>query len=188
MQIDDAQAADGSSTLERPAAPLNLWERFEDHVLLNIGTVLLVAALLTMLFEALSRFLVSESYDWAQELVRYAVAWSFFLCPAVSARHGFHIRAEMLLDRFSPRMRHGCDVVSAICGVLFSAFLLIAGVLQVRQLMRNGMLTESTLDWPLWTVQIILPTGAALLLVFYIAALWRGLTGRPVFAKTIEIE
>ncbi len=77
---------------------------------------------------------------------------------------------------------------AAICGVSFSLVLLVAGVFQVRQLMRNGMLTESTLDWPLWMVQMAMPLGATLLLLFYLAALWRGLTGRPVFAKTIEIE
>ena len=94
----------------------------------------------------------------------------------------------MLIDTFSPRARHICDLVAVVAGVLFSALLLVAGALQVRQLHRNGMLTESTLDWPLWIVQIIMPIGAGLLLIFYVGALLRGLRGRPPFAKSVEIE
>ena len=168
--------------------PVRRWEWFEENVILNVGALLLGAAMLLMLFEAMSRSLAGKSYDYVEELVRYAVVWSFFLCLAVSARHGFHIRADIVRDQLPPSIRHGCDIVSAVCGILFAAFLLYAGLLQTRQLVRNGMLTESSLDWPIWTVQIVLPIGAAMLLVFYLGALWRGVMGRQVFAKPVEIE
>lgn len=178
----------GKRQEERRRGALGLWLAFEDRVLLNLGAMLLAVALAMMLFEALSRALLHESYDWAQEIVRFSVVWSFFLCLSLSARHGYQIRSEMLIERLPPRARHACDVVAAAAGALFSGLLLLAGALHVRQLFRNGMLTESTLDWPLWIVQSVMPLGAALLLVFYLCALWRGLTGRSPFAKTIELE
>jgi C4-dicarboxylate transporter DctQ subunit len=187
MAADQGSAA-AADAPTRGFFPIRWWEWFEDNIVLNLGAVLLGVAMLLMLFEATSRSLVGNSYDYVEELVRYGVVWSFFLCLAVSARHGFHIRADILRDKLPPRLRRACDMVSATCGILFSAFLLYAGVLQTRQLLRNGMLTESSLDWPIWVVQVVLPIGATMLLVFYLGALWRGIMGRPVFAKQVEIE
>jgi C4-dicarboxylate transporter, DctQ subunit len=184
----DQESAAPADAPTRGFFPIRWWEWFEDNIILNLGALLLGAAMLLMLFEAISRSVAGNSYDYVEELVRYAVVWSFFLCLAVSARHGFHIRADVLRDKLPPRLRHLCDVISAICGILFAGFLLYAGVLQTRQLLRNGMLTESSLDWPIWAIQVVLPIGAAMMLVFYLGALWRGARGLPVFAKQVEIE
>ena len=173
---------------EEGGSILRSWHWFEDNIVLNLGVILLAVAMVLMLYEAFSRFVLGVSYDWAEELIRYAVVWAFFLCLALSARHGFHIRADVFRDKLPPALQHACDVVSAICGGLFSGFLLYAGILQVQQLHRNGMLTQSAIDWPIWPIYIILPIGAAMLLIFYLGALWRGIIGRPVFAKSVEIE
>jgi TRAP-type C4-dicarboxylate transport system permease small subunit len=164
------------------------WEWFEDNIVLNIGVLCFVFAASLMLFEAGSRILLNESYHWVEELVRYGVVWAFFLCLALSARHGYHIRADFVHRRLSPRIQHFCDVISAICGVLFAGFLCYAGTLQTIQLHRNRLLSESAMDLEMWRVQIMLPIGAAMLLIFYLGALWRGLTRRTVFAESIETE
>jgi len=172
-----------------PASRLfQAWEWFEDKIVLNLGVLCFAVAMSLMLFEASIRVTIGASYHGVEELVRYAVVWAFFLCLALSARHGFHIRADFVHRKLPPRIQHLCDVISAICGVLFAGFLCYAGTLQTMQLYRNGMLTESELDIEMWRIQIMLPIGAAMLLIFYLGALWRGLTRRTVFAETIEIE
>ncbi len=186
----DSPAGEPSLPPSPPAAGavFRAWEWFEDNIVLNLGVVCFVVAMTLMLFEALSRITVGTSYHWVEELVRYAIVWSFFLCLALSARHGFHIRADFVHRKLPPRAQHFCDVISALCGVLFAGFLLYAGTLQTMQLHRNGMLSESAMDLEIWRVQIMLPIGAAMLLIFYLGALWRGLTRRTVFAESIEIE
>ncbi len=186
-----ADPAEGVATPPSPPAAgpaFRAWEWFEDKIVLNLGVLCFVVAMSLMLFEALSRVTVGESFHWIEEIVRYAVVWAFFLCLALSARHGFHIRADFVHRKLSPRVQHACDVISAVCGVLFAGFLCYAGTLQTMQLYRNGLLSESAMDLEMWKVQIMLPIGAAMLLIFYLGALWRGLTRRTVFAETIEIE
>ena len=170
------------------SAAFRAWEWFEDNIVLNLGVVCFVFAMALMLLEATSRVSVGESYHWVEGLVRYAIVWSFFLCLALSARRGYHIRADIVHRMLSPRLQHLCDIISAICGVLFAAFLLCAGALQTRQLYRNGMLSESAMDLEMWRVQVMLPIGAAMLLIFYLGALWRGVRRRRVFADSVEIE
>lgn len=188
--MEDNTAGEPSLPPSPPAAStvFRVWEWIEDNIVLNLGVVCFVVAMVLMLFEAGSRVFSGNSYHWVEELVRYAIVWSFFLCLALSARHGFHIRADFVHRKLPPRVQHFCDVVSAFCGVLFAAFLLYAGALQTMQLYRNGMLSESAMDLEIWRVQIMLPIGAAMLLIFYLGALWRGLRRRTVFAETIEIE
>ncbi len=185
-----ADPAGGVAPASPPPASrfFRAWEWFEDKVVLNLGVLCFVVALSLMLFEAVSRITVGASYQGVEELVRYAVVWAFFLCLALSARRGFHIRADFVYRRLSPGIQRICDVISAICGVLFAAFLAYAGTLQTMQLHRNGLLTESNLDLEMWRIQIMLPVGAAMLLIFYLGALWRGLTRRTAFAESIEIE
>jgi TRAP-type C4-dicarboxylate transport system permease small subunit len=186
-----ADPAEGVATPPSPPAAgpvFRAWEWFEDKIVLNLGVLCFVVAMSLMLFEAISRAAVGESYHWIEEIVRYAVVWAFFLCLALSARHGFHIRADFVHRKLSPRLQHACDVISAVCGVLFAGFLCYAGTLQTMQLYRNGLLSESAMDLEMWKVQIMLPIGAAMLLIFYLGALWRGLTRRTVFAESIEIE
>jgi C4-dicarboxylate transporter, DctQ subunit len=188
--------ADSSGGVHSPAAQppqsagaaFRAWEWIEDNIVLNLGVVCFVIAMSLMLFEGISRITVGQSYHWVEELVRYAVVWAFFLCLALSARRGYHIRADFVHRMLPPRLQHACDIISAICGVLFAAFLMVAGVLQTRQLFRNGLLSESAMDLEIWKVQIMLPIGAAMLLVFYLGALWRGIRRRRVFADSIEIE
>ncbi len=187
-------AADPDEGAAIPSSPppanrlFQAWEWFEDKIVLNLGVLCFAVAMSLMLFEAGIRITIGASYHGVEELVRYAVVWAFFLCLALSARHGFHIRADFVHRKLPPRIQHLCDVISAICGVLFAGFLFYAGALQTMQLYRNGMLTESELDIEMWRIQIMLPIGAAMLLIFYLGALWRGLTRRTVFAETIEIE
>ena len=189
MAADPSGAAAGAPAPPPPASRVfGAWEWFEDRIVLNLGVLCFVVAMVLMLFEAVSRVTVGQSYHWVEELVRYAVVWAFFLCLALSARHGFHIRADIVHRRLPPRIQHVCDVISAICGVLFAGFLCYAGTLQTMQLYRNGLLSESAMDLEMWRVQIMLPIGAAMLLIFYLGALWRGLTRRTVFAASIETE
>lgn len=186
-----ADPADGAAVSPSPPSAGRLfkaWEWFEDNIVLNVGVLCFVFAASLMLFEAVSRIVANTSYHWVEELVRYAVVWAFFLCLALSARHGYHIRADFVHRRLPARIQHACDVISSICGVLFAGFLCYAGALQTMQLHRNRLLSESAMDLEMWRVQIMLPVGAAMLLIFYLGALWRGLTRRTVFAESIETE
>ncbi|MDQ2102440.1 TRAP transporter small permease [Azospirillum isscasi] len=146
-----------------PGRGLPLWWSFiEDRILLNAATILMMAAIGFMFYEASSRSLLSESHWWAEELVRFLVVWSVLLSLGVGTRHGHYIRMDLLLNMMPHRARLAFAWLNSLIGLGFSVLLVIAGVQEVSHLQAVGMFTESNLDLPLWTVRLVLPLGGVL--------------------------
>lgn len=139
------------------------WAFIGNHIILNVATILMVAAIGVMFYEASSRSLLSESHWWAEELVRFLVVWSVLLAIGVGTRHGHFIRMDLLYDMLPRRARLGLAWLNCCIGLFFCGLLVVAGVQEVSHLHRIGMLTDSNLDLPLWLVRLILPLGG----VFY---------------------
>ena len=138
------------------------WSFIEDRILLNVATILMMAAIGFMFYEASSRSLLSESHWWAEELVRFLVVWSVLLSLGVGTRHGHYIRMDLLLNMMPHRVRLAFAWLNSLIGLAFSVLLVIAGYQEVTHLQAIGMFTESNLDLPLWTVRLVLPLGGLL--------------------------
>ncbi|HYG91272.1 MAG TPA: TRAP transporter small permease [Azospirillum sp.] len=162
----------------RPAGGLPAWWSFlEDHVILNVATVLMMGAIGFMFYEASSRSLLSESHWWAEELVRFLVVWSVLLAIGVGTRHGHFIRMDLLLNALPRRVRLALAWLNCLIGLFFSGLLVVAGIQEVSHLQAVGMFTESNLDLPLWLVRLVLPIGGALYGLAFLGnaiLLWKG--------------
>ena len=168
-----------STGVDAPAATRrgSLWGRFECGLLLSLATLLAVGATLIMLVEAFSRGFLDHSYFWAEESVRYLMIWAFFLAIGAAGRKGMHIRTEMLVDALPPWGRWACNVLASLAGVVFSVVLFLASIPQVERYYTMGMMTESTLDLPMWALFLAMPIGAALLGIYYAGCVVRAFRG-----------
>lgn len=163
-----------------PPTP-GLWMLVERRVLLNVATALALLATGIMLLESISRSALSHSYFWAEESVRYLMIWAFFLTLGAAGRAGHMIRTEMLVERLSPRLQQGANILTTALGVLFSGVLLYASIPQVVRYRSMGMLTESNLDLPMWLLFLAMPLGAILMGIYYLGALREALSGRDPY-------
>ena len=154
----------------------------ESRVLWPIATVILLVAVSIMMFEALGRFFFSSSFFWAEEAVRFLVVWSMFLTMAIAGRQNRHIRTEILVSRLPPFFRRLANGIACLTGVAFSGFLLWGSGIQLQQYHWLGMMTESTLDLPMWVIYAVVPIGAALLLAHYVGSLASVVAGHDPFA------
>lgn len=161
--------------------PAGLWERVERTVLLNVATGLALLATAIMLIEALSRSALSHSYFWAEESVRYLMLWAYFLTIGCAGRAGHMIRTEMLIERLPAGLRRGLNVTTTALGLLFAGILLYASVPQVLRYRSMGMMTESSLDLPMWLLFLAMPAGAILMGLYYLGALGDALRGNDPY-------
>lgn len=157
-----APAAAGDPPAAPPAGLPAWWSFFEDRIVLNLATVLMIGAIGVMFYEASGRSLLSTSHWWAEELVRFLVVWSVLLCFGVGTRHGHYIRMDLLLNALPAAVRRAFAWLNCLIGLFFCALLTVSGIQEVGHLRMVGMLTDSNLDLPLWGVRLILPLGGVL--------------------------
>jgi len=176
----DAHAA-GAGRSEPAARPDSSIARLlmfiEEHILLNIATVLMAASMVIMFYEACSRTLLSESHWWAEEAVRFLVVWSIMLAFGIATRKGNYIRMDLFVSAMPHAFQRAAAWLNCLAGLLFAILVVIAGTIGVMHLHRVGMYTESNLDLPLWIVRLALPIGAAFYALYFVTvavALLRG--------------
>jgi C4-dicarboxylate transporter, DctQ subunit len=159
----------------------SIWTKFEFGLLLPLATILSLGATVIMLVEAFSRGFLSHSYFWAEEAVRYLMIWSFFLCLGAAGRGGVHIRTELLVEMLPRGGQKIANTLSSLAGIAFAVILLVASIPQVQRYYTMGMMTESTLDLPMWALFLAMPLGAVLMGIYYVGCLVRSLKGRDPF-------
>lgn len=186
MKGESAQpaASAGSSGAGTRAVGAGLWVRFESGALLGFATLLFLTATAIMLMEGAGRSFFDESYFWAEESVRYLMVWAFFLTLGAAGTAGNHIRTELLVERMPAGIRKAMNLLASAVGAGFSAALMYASIPQLHRYYTMGMMTESSLDLPMWFLFLAMPLGAALLLAYYLRCLVRVLRGEDPFATT----
>jgi len=148
----------------------NWFTRFERGPLLGLATAMMLGAMTLMFYEAASRTLVGDSHWWAEESVRFLIVWSVMLAFGVATRQGNYIRMELLIDIAPPIVRRFGAWLNCLCGLAFSGMVFAAGLLSCLHLYKVGMVTESSLDLPLWLVRAALPIGALFYALYFVSA------------------
>lgn len=164
------------------AAPGHWWARFESGPLLAFATALTLMATAIMVSEGFNRSVLSVSFFWAEESVRYLMIWAFVLTLGTAGRHGHHIRTELLVGAMPPRVRRAMNLLALLAGAAFSLVLLASSLPQLARYYTMGMVSESNLDLPTWIVFLAVPVGAVLFFLYYLGALQRALRGVDAFA------
>lgn len=126
-------------------------------------SLLLIAASFVLFANVVARYGFNDSFPWAEEMTRYAIVWMVFVGGSVAARKGAHIGVDVLARLLGERPVRKVLIVGVdlLC-VAFSLFLVIFGWELVAQAKQFGQMTPA-LQIPLWTVQLAIPVGGALM-------------------------
>lgn len=76
-----------------------------------ILTVLFITMLVVVNLNAASRYSVSHSFPWTEELTRYSMIWMVMLGAAVLALFDDHIALSIPMDRWPAAIRHAHKIV-----------------------------------------------------------------------------
>ncbi len=123
----------------------------------------------------------------------FVLAWSTFeeltcalfmlislIGAAMAARHGLHLGLSIITDLMPEKVRLGLMVLSGLCGLVFSAILVIYGLEMVQSELAMNMRTAA-LGWPEWVFGAFIPLGATFMglefLNFIILAFKKDLQG-----------
>ncbi|MHB1122539.1 MAG: TRAP transporter small permease [Ramlibacter sp.] len=152
-----------------------LWLRIED---LLVGG-LAVAALLLCSYNVVVRYFHPA---WTLELVDevqvYVIVWAVLLSLGAVTVADRHVKADLFVTFFPPRLRCATDLFIDLLGLAFGGMLLWYGATLAYQSWDYGDVSTTTLRFPLWIYFSALPAGGLALCIGYLIRLRRRLRRR----------
>lgn len=105
-----------------------LWRQIDKYVYKIAGALCILStglAIILMLLEVLTRFILGISAPWTGELVRAMYIYIVFFGLILVEREGSQIRTTLLIEKFPPRAHRIWETIVAVLSVLFNICLFI---------------------------------------------------------------
>jgi TRAP-type C4-dicarboxylate transport system permease small subunit len=140
---------------------------------LAIAAATLAIALLAMVAQVVSRYVIGSSLIWAEELARYALIWSAMVGAAVAYRRLAHVGMSALLELLPDRPQR---LAARLIHLLVLSFVLVVAYegwfLALRNFARDQL--SPALQVPIAWAYLAVPVGAFLIALAALEGLWRG--------------
>ena len=159
-----------------------LYERIED-IVAGIGLIFGVSI---MFVGVVARYIFHHPLTFVDEIAPIFIVWSTLIGYSIALRKDEHVKMDILyLAVKSPRIRMLMDLFSYVCGLLFSAFMMVYGY-RSMMMQRDMHRVTQILEFPIWISYLVIPFIGAVLIIRYIGLIIR--LFRPGGAESIGLE
>lgn len=118
--------------------------------LFRVGTYVMLPALVVLVtLDVMLRYVFDAPLQWARDVSGLLLLMAISAALPHAWDRSYHIRMEVVYDRFSGTRRQLLDVVSVVSGIVFFGMMAAQATLYVPFMMRTGETGEDLL-WPLW--------------------------------------
>jgi len=126
------------------------------------GLGVLVTAFI-IFYEVIARGLFHAPTEWVMEYATYLLIFSGFLGMAYTMRVGGHIRVDFLFEKFPRGVRRALDILTSLLSV-FLMYVCTTESWNYMEMSREmGIVSPSTIRFPMWIPQLFMVIGFALL-------------------------
>jgi TRAP-type C4-dicarboxylate transport system permease small subunit len=154
----------------------------------GVAALSVLVSLGLVCYSVAMRYVAGTPVPWVDEAVGYVLVASVMFAIAEALRKGEHIAVDILTGRLGARARRAAYVAGLIAVVVTAAIFLAEGWEMVAFSRMIGIRSIGYLDIPIWTVQIMVPIGGALLLLAAYAELLRIFARLPAQDPAEETE
>ena len=119
-----------------------IWKKVDAFVfgLVKYACVVILAALVAVVFTIFfGRYVFNKSPFWGEPFSLLCLVWMSLLGSALVVRKNEHLRVTMLDEKFGEKGVFLTEILSTVCIVVFSLFLIIYGSALTKAGMRNNM-------------------------------------------------
>ncbi len=151
-----------------PQTP-SFWTRFKkglDRILGTVLVVMMAVAVLNVLWQVTSRFLLGDPSTVTQELARYLLIWLSILGASYVVGQRGHLALELLLEKLSGRALRVVQFLILGCVGTFALFVMLVGGGRFVYIQATLGQTSPSLGWPLWAVYTVIPLSGLVMLVY----------------------
>lgn len=158
----ERSGAAGVGVLDSGMLAVDAWSTKWSVRLFRLGIYVMLPALVVLVTtDVVLRYVFDAPLQWARDVSGLFLLMSIAAALPHAWDRAYHIRMEVVYDRFPPRMRRAVDVLSAVAGVVFFGLMAAQAAAYVPFMMRTGETGEDLL-WPLWPYMGFLSVCAAL--------------------------
>lgn len=147
-------------------SPSNRAKKRLDRILGAVLVAMMAAAVLNVLWQVATRFLLGDPSTVTQELARYLLIWLSILGASYVVGQRGHLALELLLEKLSGRGRRVVQFLILGCVAAFALFVFVVGGARFVYIQATLGQTSPTLGWPLWAVYTVLPISGLLMLAY----------------------
>lgn len=120
----------------------NVWKKVDAVVftLVKYACVIILAALVAVVFSIFfGRYVINKSPIWGEPFSLLCLVWISLLGSALVVRKNEHLRVTMLDDKFGEKGVFITEILSTVCIVAFSFFLIYYGGALTAKGAKNNM-------------------------------------------------
>lgn len=130
-----------------------------------------------------SRYALNNSIIWAEEVIRFAFIWMFFLAMGEVSRTGTHLALDLVPGMLKGRPRKILDVFIELANMAFLAVLIwyTWKVVKINMAQRSPALLI-----PYGYIYLAIPVGSAIMMLFNIQRIAGILKAPPAATATKE--
>ncbi|MGE0158895.1 MAG: TRAP transporter small permease [Gemmatimonadales bacterium] len=139
------------------------------RALFRVGVFVTLPALVVLVTtDVVLRYVFDSPLQWARDVSGLFLLMSIAAALPHAWDRSYHIRMEVVYDRFPARWKQASDVLSAFAGIVFFGAMGAQAAAYVPFMIRTGETGEDLL-WPLWPYMAFLAVCAALTVVRLVA-------------------
>jgi len=137
-----------------------------DRILRWMLVALMGVAVLNVLWQVFTRFVVNAPSGFTEELARYLLIWVGILGSGYAAGTRSHLALELLPEKLEGAALHRLRIVIELCMMIFAVVVMVAGGLRLVYVMLQAGQTSSSLNVLIGYVYTVVPLSG-LLITFY---------------------
>lgn len=153
-----------------------------DRILRWLLVGLMGVAVLNVLWQVFTRFVVNAPSGFTEELARYLLIWVGILGSGYAAGTRSHLALELLPEQLEGAALHRLRIVIELCMMVFAVVVMVGGGLRLVYVMLQAGQTSSALNLLVGYVYTVVPLSG-LVIAFYnvvhIVEEVRALNGEP---------
>ena len=158
---------------------LRTLERYLDRILETIVTLMFFSILVLTILLVVMRYGFNASIIGGNEAMEYLFIYTTALGAAVSVGKGTHIRISFLVDKLKGVPRRCADTAGYLLIAFINAVMIYYSAAWIRS---AGYFESPVLRLPNWMVQVSVPLGCGLVMLYrlnHVVLEWSGPPERP---------
>ena len=145
----------------------------------SFGGIMLLLISLSVSYDVVTRYVFKYSNEWVGEYAGYMLVCITFLAAPYTLYVGGMTKVDLITSMVRPRVKWILAIIVSLLSLLYlGVFFRMSFNLMMRSLMR-GWRSQTSIRTLLWIPQLIIPTGAILMILSTLVVLLKTIVTGP---------